>query len=62
MLEDIATLTPGRAITEDLGLTFEHIKLEELGRAKKVTIDEDHTTIVEGAGGAGDRQPDAHGR
>jgi chaperonin GroEL len=50
MLEDIATLTGGRAITEDLGLTLEHIKLEELGRAKKVTIDKDHTTIVEGAG------------
>ena len=50
MLEDIATLTGGRAITEDLGLTLEHIKLEELGRAKKVTIDQDHTTIVEGAG------------
>jgi chaperonin GroEL len=50
MLEDIATLTGGRAITEDLGLTLEHITLEELGRAKKVTIDKDHTTIVEGAG------------
>jgi chaperonin GroEL len=50
MLEDLATLTGGRAITEDLGLTLEHIKLEELGRAKKVTIDKDHTTIVEGAG------------
>jgi chaperonin GroEL len=50
MLEDIATLTGGRAITEDLGLKLENIKLEDLGRAKKVTIDKDNTTIVEGAG------------
>jgi chaperonin GroEL len=50
MLEDIATLTGGRAITEDLGLKLENLKVEDLGRAKKVTIDKDNTTIVEGAG------------
>jgi chaperonin GroEL len=51
MLEDIAILTGGRAITEDLGIKLENIKLEDLGKAKKVTIDKDNTTIVEGAGG-----------
>jgi chaperonin GroEL len=50
MLEDIAILTGGRAITEDLGIKLENIKLEDLGRAKKITIDKDNTTIVEGAG------------
>src|SRR3954447_10248783 len=50
MLEDIATLTGGKAITEDLGLKLENLKLEDLGKAKKVTIDKDNTTIVEGAG------------
>ena len=50
MLEDIAILTGGRAITEDLGIKLENIKVEDLGRAKKVTIDKDNTTIVEGAG------------
>ncbi len=50
MLEDIATLTGGRAITEDLGIKLESIKLEDLGKAKKVTIDKDNTTLVEGAG------------
>jgi chaperonin GroEL len=50
MLEDIAILTHGRAITEDLGIKLESIKLEDLGKAKKVTIDKDNTTIVEGAG------------
>src|SRR4030081_2753852 len=50
MLEDIATLTSGRAITEDLGIKLESIKMEDLGKAKKVTIDKDNTTIVEGAG------------
>src|SRR5687767_5007183 len=48
MLEDIAVLTGGRAITEDLGIKLENIKLEDLGKAKKVTIDKDNTTIVEG--------------
>lgn len=50
MLEDIAILTGGRAITEDLGVKLENIKLEDLGTAKRVTIDKDNTTIVEGAG------------
>ena len=50
MLEDIATLTGGRAITEDLGIKLENIKVEDLGKAKKVTIDKDNTTIVEGEG------------
>jgi chaperonin GroEL len=50
MLEDIATLTGGRAITEDLGIKLENIKLDDLGKGKKVTIDKDNTTIVEGAG------------
>ena len=53
MLEDIAILTGGNAITEDLGVKLENIKLEDLGKAKKVTIDKDNTTIVEGAGVAG---------
>jgi chaperonin GroEL len=52
MLEDIAILTGGRAITEDLGIKLENIKVEDLGKAKKITIDKDNTTIVEGAGGA----------
>ncbi len=50
MLEDIAILTGGKAITEDLGVKLENIKLEDLGKAKKVTIDKDNTTIVEGSG------------
>ena len=50
MLEDIAALTGGRAITEDLGIKLENLKIEDLGSAKKVTIDKDTTTIVEGAG------------
>ena len=50
MLEDIAVLTNGKAITEDLGLKLENIRLEDLGKAKKVTIDKDNTTIVEGEG------------
>jgi len=50
MLEDIATLTGGKAITEDLGIKLENAKVEDLGRAKKVTIDKDNTTIVAGAG------------
>ena len=50
MLEDIATLTGGKAITEDLGVRLENVKLEDLGRAKKVIIDKDNTTIVGGAG------------
>jgi len=52
MLEDIAILTGGKAITEDLGVKLENLKLEDLGKAKKVTIDKDNTTIVEGSGDA----------
>src|SRR6266511_3507661 len=54
MLEDIATLTGGKAITEDLGIKLENIKLDDLGKAKKITIDKDNTTIVEGGGKAKD--------
>jgi chaperonin GroEL len=50
MLEDVAVLTGGKAITEDLGLQLENLTLEDLGRAKRVTIDKDNTTIIEGAG------------
>jgi chaperonin GroEL len=50
ILEDIAVLTSGKALTEDLGLKLENMSLEDLGQAKKVTIDKDTTTIVEGAG------------
>ncbi|HEX2481472.1 MAG TPA: chaperonin GroEL [Methylomirabilota bacterium] len=50
MLQDIATLTGGKAITEDLGIKLENIKLEDLGKAKKVVVDKDNTTIIEGAG------------
>jgi len=58
MLEDIAIITGGKAITEDLGIKLESIKLEDLGRAKRVTVDKDNTTIVEGAG----KQSDINGR
>jgi chaperonin GroEL len=50
MLEDISIITGGKAVTEDLGIKLENIKLEDLGRAKRVKIDKDNTTIVEGAG------------
>ncbi|MCX5666652.1 MAG: chaperonin GroEL [Candidatus Omnitrophica bacterium] len=56
MLEDIAVLTGGKAITEDLGMKLENVKLEELGRAKRVRIDKDNTTIVQGAGKTTDIQ------
>ncbi len=52
MLEDIATVTGGKAITEDLGIKLENLKLDDLGRAKKVVVDKDNTTIIEGAGKA----------
>jgi len=52
MLEDIAILTGGKAITEDLGIKLENIKLDDLGKAKKITIDKDNTTLVEGSGKA----------
>jgi len=58
MMEDIAILTGGRCITEDLGLKLENITLEDLGRTKRVTIDKENTTIVEGAG----KQADIQGR
>ncbi len=50
MLEDIATLTGGKAVTEDLGIKLENITLENLGKAKKVVVDKDNTTIIDGAG------------
>ncbi len=54
MLEDIAILTGGKVITEDLGIKLENVKLDDLGEAKKITIDKDNTTIVEGAGKSSD--------
>ncbi|HVG18016.1 MAG TPA: chaperonin GroEL [Blastocatellia bacterium] len=58
MLEDIAKLTGGRAITEDLGIKLESIQIQDLGRAKKVVVDKDNTTVVEGAG----KESDIKGR
>ncbi len=54
MLEDIAVLTGGKCITEDLGIKLENVKLEDLGRSKRVTIDKENTTLVEGEGKGGD--------
>ncbi len=54
MLEDIAILTGGRAMTEDLGIKLENIALEDLGKAKRVTVDKENTTIIEGAGKTAD--------
>jgi chaperonin GroEL len=54
MLEDIAVLTGGKAVTEDLGIKLENVRLEDLGRAKKVTIDKENTTVIEGAGSSKD--------
>jgi chaperonin GroEL len=56
MLEDIAIMTGGKVISEDLGIKLENVKLEDLGRAKKVTIDKDNTTVVDGAGKESDMQ------
>ena len=56
MLEDIAVLTGGRLISEDLGIKLENIKLEDLGKAKRVTVDKENTTIVEGSGKRADIQ------
>jgi len=56
MLEDIATLTGGKMIAEDLGLKLENITLADLGRAKRITIDKDNTTIIDGAGNSKDIQ------
>src|SRR6266550_905837 len=50
LLEDIATLTGGKALTEDLGIKLENVKLEDLGHATKVVVDKDNTTLIEGAG------------
>jgi chaperonin GroEL len=58
MMEDIAVLTGGRCFTEDLGIKLENIKIEDLGKAKRVTIDKENTTIVEGEG----KQSDIQGR
>jgi chaperonin GroEL len=58
MLEDIATLTGGKVISEDLGIKLETVQVADLGRAKKITIDKDNTTVVEGAG----KQADIEGR
>ena len=58
MLQDIAILTGGTAISEDLGIKLEHVKLDMLGRAKKVMIDKENTTIVSGAG----KKKDIEGR
>ncbi|MDR2603389.1 MAG: chaperonin GroEL [Puniceicoccales bacterium] len=54
MMEDIAILTGGKFISEDLGIKLESIKLEDLGRAKRITVDKEHTTIVEGSGSSTD--------
>src|SRR5947199_9198540 len=54
MLQDIAILTGGKAITEDLGIKLEGVKIEDLGTAKRVTIDKDNTTIIDGGGKDGD--------
>ena len=54
MLQDIAILTGGKCITEDLGIKLENVKLEDLGSAKKITVDKDNTTIVEGVGKSSD--------
>ena len=56
MLEDIAVLTGGKVVSEDLGIKLENVKLEDLGSAKKVTIDKDSTTIIDGAGNTDDLQ------
>src|SRR5207237_232086 len=56
MLEDIAVLTGGKLISEDLGIKLENIKIEDLGKAKRVTIDKENTTIVEGGGKNSDIQ------
>jgi chaperonin GroEL len=58
MLQDLAVLTGGKAVTEDLGIKLENIKIEDLGKAKKITVDKEHTTIVEGAG----KKADIEGR
>ena len=56
MLEDLAVLTGGKVISEDLGIKLESVQLADLGRAKKITVDKDNTTVVEGAGKPADIQ------
>ena len=56
MLEDIAILTGGKAITEDLGIKLENVQLKDLGRAKRIVVDKDNTTLIEGAGKSGEIQ------
>src|SRR5690606_24334590 len=56
MLEDIAVLTGGKCITEDLGIKLENVTLADLGQAKRITVDKENTTIVEGAGQSTDIQ------
>ncbi len=56
MLEDIAILTGGRCLTEDLGIKLENVQLSDLGRAKRITVDKENTTIIEGSGKASDIQ------
>src|SRR5512138_666650 len=58
MLEDIAILTGGKVISEDIGIKLENVRLEDLGRAKRITVDKENTTLVEGAG----KQVDIQGR
>src|SRR5499426_1350571 len=58
MLQDIAALTGGQAVTEDLGLKLENLTINDLGQAKRITVDKDNTTIVDGAG----KKPDIDGR
>src|SRR5258705_4614276 len=58
MLKDVAVLTGAQAVTEDLGLKLENLTLDQLGRAKRVTVDKDNTTIVDGAG----KKPEIKGR
>jgi chaperonin GroEL len=58
MMEDIAILTGGKVVSEDIGIKLENVKLEDLGRAKRITIDKDSTTIVEGGG----KKPEIQGR
>jgi chaperonin GroEL len=56
MMEDIAILTAGKCLTEDLGIKLENVKMEDLGRAKRITVDKENTTIVEGNGKSADIQ------
>src|SRR3989442_9421058 len=56
MMEDIAVLTGGKVISEDLGIKLENVKIEDLGRAKSITVDKDNTTIVDGGGKKADIQ------